>query len=95
MRIEHHLLGLAGIGHDEHLATERQAEMRDFDGLHDPAELDMLMAPIELADLAGRERQRHIGLHEGRAGFDGFPTPDEPLHAIIGAAIALGLQPLE
>ncbi len=53
VRIEHHLLGLPGIGHDEHLPAERQAEMRHLDGLHDPTELDMLVAPIELADLAG------------------------------------------
>ena len=56
VRVEHHLLGLPRIGHDEHLAAERQAEMRDLDGLHDPAELDLLMAPVELADLAGRKR---------------------------------------
>ena len=69
--------------------------MRDLDGLHDPAELDVLMAPVELAVLAGRERQRHEGLGESWAGFDGFPTPDEPLHAVVGTAVALSLQSLE
>ena len=88
-------LGLPRVGRDEHLAAERQAEMRDLDGLHDPAELDVLMAPVELADLAGRERQRHEGLGESWAGFDGFPAPDEPLHAVVGTAVALSLQPLE
>jgi hypothetical protein len=32
--------------------------MRDLDGLHDTAKLDMLVAPIELADLARCKRQR-------------------------------------
>ena len=83
------------VGHDEHLPAERQAEMRHLDGLHDPAELDMLMAPIELTDLAGEERQRHVGRGESWAGFDSFPTPDEALLAVVGATIALGLQSLE
>ena len=53
MRVEHHLLGFPGISHDEHLSAEGQAEMREFDGLNDAAELDLLVAPVELADLPG------------------------------------------
>ena len=41
--------------------------MRDLDGLHDAAEFDMLMAPVELTHLAGRESQRDKGVREGRA----------------------------
>ena len=95
MRIEDHFLGFPGIGHDEHLSAEGQAEMRELDGLHDAAEFDLLVAPIELADLAGGEGQRDKRLGECRAGFGGFPALHEALHAVIGAAIALGLQPLE
>jgi len=69
--------------------------MRQFDGLHDAAEFDLFVAPIELAHLAGCEGQRDEGLVECRAGFAEFPALDEALDAIIGAAIALGLQPLE
>ena len=69
--------------------------MRQFDGLHDATEFDLLVAPIELAHLAGCEGQRDEGLVECRAGFAEFPALDEALDAIIGAAIALGLQPLE
>ena len=69
--------------------------MREFDGLDDTAEFDLLMAPIELADLAGCEGQRDEGLGECRAGFVGFPALHEALHAVIGAAVALCLQPLE
>ena len=87
MRVEHHLLGFPGISHDEHLSAEGQVEMREFDGLHDAAELDLLVAPVELADLAGCEGQRDKGLGECRAGFVSFPA----LHAVIGAAVALGL----
>jgi len=55
----------------------------------------MLMAPVELADLAGREGQGDIGLRKGGARLGGLPALDKPLHAVIGAAIALGLQALE
>src|ERR1700688_1285275 len=58
MRVEYHLLGLSGVGHDEHLAAECQPEMRDLDRLHDASELDVLMAPVELADFTGSKRQR-------------------------------------
>jgi hypothetical protein len=67
MRVEDHLLGLARIGHHKHLPAEGQPEMRDLDGLHGAADLDMLVAPVELAHLAGRESQRHKGVREGRA----------------------------
>ena len=91
MRVEHHLLGFPGIGHDEHLSAEGQAEMREFDGLDEAAEFDLLVAPIELADLAGDESQWNKGLGERGAGFVGFPALHEALHAVIGAAVALGL----
>jgi hypothetical protein len=65
MRVKHHLLGFPRVGHDEHLAAERQPEMRKLDGLHDAIELNMLMAPIELADLAGRKHQWNKGLCDG------------------------------
>ena len=95
MRVEHHLLGFPRIGGNEHLAAECQPEVRDLDGLHDAVDLDMLVAPIELTDLTGRECQRDKGMRQRRAGFDSLPTLNEPLHAVIGAAIALGLQALE
>ena len=95
MRVEDHFLGLPGIGHDEHLSAEGQAEMREFDGLDEAAEFDLLVAPIELADLAGDESQWNKGLGERGAGFVGFPALDEALHAVIGTAVALGLQALE
>jgi hypothetical protein len=91
MGVEHHLLRLSWVGHDEHLTAERQPEMCDLDGLHDASEFNMLMAPIELTDLAGRKRQRHIGLRQRRAGFGCLPTLHEALHAVVGAAIPLGL----
>jgi hypothetical protein len=95
VRVEHHLLGFSGVGHDEHLAAECQPEMRDLDGLHNAVELDVLMAPVELTDLAGSKRQRNVGLRQGRAGFGCLPALHEPLHAVVGAAIPLGLQALE
>ena len=95
MRVENHLLGLARVSHHKHLPAESQPEMRDFDGLHDAAELDVLMAPIELAHLAGRKDKRNKGLGDGGAGFGRLPPPHEALHAVIGAAIPLTLQSFE
>ena len=95
VRVEHQLPGSPGIGHDEHLAAECQPEMRDLDGLHDAVEFDMLMAPIELADLARRERQRDKSMRERWAGLGGFPALNETLNAVVGATISLGLQPLK
>ena len=69
--------------------------MRDLDGLHDAAELDMLMAPVELAHLAGCEGQRDKGVREGRAGRVGLPAPHEALHAVVGATVTLRLQTFE
>jgi hypothetical protein len=95
MGVENHLLGFSGGGHDEHLTAACQPEMRNLDGLHDATELDMLVAPIELADLAGRKRQWNESLRQGRTGFDRLPAPHEPLHAVVGTAVALDLQTLE
>src|SRR5208282_3573963 len=95
MRVENHLLGFPRVGDDEHLAAERQPEMRNLDGLHDASQLDMLMAPIELAGFAGRKRQRNKGVREAGAGFGCLPALHKPLHAVVGTAIPLDLQSLE
>ena len=53
-------LGFPGIGHDEHLSAEGQAEMREFDGLHDTAEFDLLLAPNPRPGCK-RPARRHSG----------------------------------
>jgi hypothetical protein len=60
--VEHHLLGLARIGAQEHHPAVAEAEMR---GLHDrrhPVHHNGLVAPVELIGLARRKRQRHKGI---------------------------------
>ena len=58
-----------------------QAEMCQLDGLRRPAQLDHLVAPVELAGLAGREGQWHEGLgHAGAAGGGGLPLLHKALH---------------
>jgi hypothetical protein len=59
------------------------------------AEFNMLMAPIELAHLAGGERQRNKGVGQGWPGLGGFPPPHETLHALVGAAVSVALQAFE
>ena len=80
VRVKDHFLCLSGIGHNEHLAAEGQSEMRDLDGQHQPADFDLLVAPIEPAALAGRESQWNEGLCEGRAGLVGLPALNKALH---------------
>ena len=95
MGVEHHLLGFPGVGDDEHLPAVGQAEVGHLDGLHDAVDLDMLVAPVELADLARREHQGHEGVLDGGPGLACLPLLHKALHAVVGAAIALSLQALE
>ncbi len=70
--------------------------MRQLYALRHPAQLDHLVAPVELAGLAGWERQRHEGLgHAGAAGAPCLPLLHKALHRVIRASVALGLKPLE
>ncbi|CAG1012332.1 hypothetical protein BURK2_04494 [Burkholderiales bacterium] len=96
MRIEDHLLRFAGIGRHEHLPAVGQPEVRHLDRLHHAAQLDLFMAPIELAGLAGRERQRHKGFdHGGTARPPRLPALHKALNGAVRTTVALGLQALE
>ncbi len=70
--VESHLVSFARVGHHEHLPSEGQPEMRDLDGLHDAAELDHLVAPVELAHLAGRKGKRTKAWAMAAPGFPAF-----------------------
>ena len=89
MGIEHHLLGFPWIGDDEHLTAVGQAEMRHLDGLHHAIDLNVLVAPVELADFTGRECQGNKGFLGGRSDLTCIPLLYEALHAVVGAAITL------
>ena len=52
MRIEHHLLALARIGHQEKCAAVTQPHVRELDDLIDAAELDVLVAEVKLVRFA-------------------------------------------
>ena len=96
VRVEHHLLGLAGVGRHEHLAAVGQAEVGQLGGLRRPAQFDRFVAPVELAGLAGREGQRHEGLgHAGAAGTGSLPPLHETPRRTVRAPVAFGLRPLE
>lgn len=53
--VEHHLLGLARIGPDEHHAAVAEPNMGDLHGHCHAVDQDDLVAPIELVGLARRE----------------------------------------
>jgi hypothetical protein len=50
-------LGLARVGNNKHLPAVGQTEMRHLDGLVDTINLDVFLAPIELAGVAGGQMQ--------------------------------------
>ena len=53
--------------------------MRDLDGLHDAAEFNLFVAPIELAGLAQGQTPVNEGLRQGGAGFGSLPALHIPL----------------
>ena len=55
VRIEHHLLALARISDEEKYAAVAQSQVRELDDLIDAAELDVLVAEVELVRLARRK----------------------------------------
>ena len=92
MRVEHHLLTLAGIRRQEERATVAQPHVRDLDDLRDTAKLDVLVAPVELVGLARIEALRD------ERGCDRPPSALDlahvPANAVDGARITLEAQRL-
>ena len=56
--IQHHLLLLVHIGHDERLAAVAQAEMGDVNLVLETAQQDIFLAPVELKRIARHEIER-------------------------------------
>ena len=95
MGIEHHLLRLPRVGREEALTAGGAAKVRQLDALHHPAELDLLMAPVELCRVARWEHQRNEGLRAGAAPARVLPGFHSALHAVVGPCVAGRLQILE
>jgi hypothetical protein len=81
MRIEHHLLALARIGDEKKCAAVAQSQMRELDHLIDAAELDVLVAEVELVRLARRKGLRDKGArHRHPAPLEGAHLPAHRIH---------------
>ena len=93
--IKDHFLGFARIGRHEHLAAVGQPEVCDFHRLWHACDLDLLVTPVELANLAWRKTQWHKSLGRGWLGGLCLPAFHKALHAVIRAAIAFSLQAFE
>src|SRR5690606_24687443 len=80
--VEHHLLGLARIGPNEHHPAMAQSHMGDLDRHRRAVEQHDLVAPVELVGFSGRKTQRHKRRgHTGRA--IPAPAPGIAPHRII------------
>lgn len=92
--VEHHLLGLAGIGPDEEHPAVAQPDVGHLDrGGHSVDDRD-LVAPVELEGFAGIEAQRHVGCGGG-FGFRLRPARGVAPDCIIAALVAQGPELLE
>ena len=67
VRVEHHLLGLAGISPNERHPAVTEPHMRDLHRHGDAVDQHDLVAPVELVRLARLEAQRHEGRRRPRA----------------------------
>ena len=90
--IKQHLVALARIRHQPEGAGRAQLHVRELDLAPDPADGQVLLAPVELKSLAPLEAQRHIR----RAGRDrtlvGSPPTDKLGDTAVAAFKALGLK---
>lgn len=96
VRIEYHLLRLAGIGPDEGHSAKAQPDMSDFDRRRHAVEDHDLMAPVELVCFAGIEAQRNIGVGRRfprRLRPSGRIPPDSIIAAAIAAIAELLVNP--
>ena len=90
MRIEHHLLALAGIGDQPERAACAQRRVCQRQASVDAADHQALFAPIELERFTLLEGQRHNGDPRPRLSLSLAPRANEIGDARIAAAIAGG-----
>ena len=91
--VEHHLLGLARIGPDVEPAAVAQPRVRHLHRRRNPAQLDLLVAPVELVGVARREAQRHERLaRRGQPAPLVLPAAGVAAHGVIRAFVALAAE---
>ena len=96
VRVEHHLLRLAGIGPNERHPAVAETDMGNLDRHGHAIEDHDLMAPVELVGLAPIEAQRNIGTRRRftrRLRPAGRIAPDSIIAAVIAAVAQLLVDP--
>ena len=66
--------------------------MGDLDAQRYATDLNVFLAPVKLAGIAGRKDERDEGFLDRRPRLCRLPLFHEALHAVVGAPVALGLQ---
>jgi hypothetical protein len=87
--VEHQLLGLPEVAAYKRHAAVRQLHVRRLDRQRQILKRDRLVAPVELVGFSRRKAHRHISLRRNPGAFVA-PSPDEPMHAVMGAVVANG-----
>jgi hypothetical protein len=64
----------------------------DLDGQRHASDFHVFLAPVKLAGVTGRKDERDEGFFDRRPHLCRLPLFYEALNAVVGAAIALGLQ---
>jgi hypothetical protein len=91
VRVEDHLLGLAGIGAHEGHPAVAEPDMGDLHGGGHPVHHYDFMAPVELVGFARIEAQRHEGRGRRRA-LRLRPGGRVAPHGVVAALISLSTQ---
>ena len=69
--------------------------MRDLNVLQDTAQFHLLVTPVKLTGIPCDKQQGHKRLGQLGSMKAGLPAFDEPLHAVISAAVADFLSTFE
>ena len=88
VRIEQHLVALAGVGHQPEGPTGTQLHVRDLHAVVHPAHQQAVFAPVELEGLAKLEGQWHEGLAGRLLAFTLAPLADEVRHPRVATFVA-------
>ena len=88
VRLEHHLLALAGKDLDQIHPAVAQPHVRRLHPGRRPRQTRVLVAPVELVGLARIEDQRHKGLRRRQQTATAPPRPGVAAHRVIATLVA-------
>ena len=92
VRIEQHLVPLAGIRHQPERTAGTQLHVRDLQPVVNAAHHQAFFAPVKLECLAQLERQGHEGSRRCRLALALAPLADEVRHTAVAAFVTCRLE---